>query len=303
MRDGDVVILVGIALLIVASMTMVIGLMHSSMDVVYLSLGGNVVAGIALAVSAVRARPTAGAADAMVTVTEEPASPHTRPAQTPAFDHTVVHSANGSPEPWAAWFSDTHSDGEHSSISAPATRLEPPPPHSPRPWTARESPVELTAPGVGLLGRLRRRPLAERETPHPPLTTRAGQSRPKTRRSSGDRRSTASRPKSQATRRVTSTTTRSTPGPPKKAAGGPKRAATSTGSKKAATSTGSKRAATSTVRVPAGLSRPRPTGKAAATRTAATRKAATGTGPSRARKAPGAGSAGQAPPARTTARN
>jgi hypothetical protein len=256
--DGEVVTVASFALLLVASVLLVIGLLQSSMPIVCLALGGNVVAGLALAVSVLRGRSTA--------------SPPTQPMPTPGHTGTFANSRIGPPAPPVSKSSDTDSTDDRGSFGASAAAPPPPPPSARSPL---EPPAGLQAPGPGLLGRLRRRPPAERESSRPPLTALAEDSRPKsrtspkTRTSRGEGGSTASRPSSGSTKSVAKARSRSTSVSPEKVADRPKRAAEGK------------------VRVPPGTSasRPRATGKPATRGRAASEKAARTAGPPGARQA------------------
>ena len=279
--DGEVVTVASFALLLVASVMLVIGLLQSSMQVVFLALGGNVVAGIALAVSVLRGRSTA--------------SPPRARKTTLGLTGMFANSRIGLPAPPASTSSPTDSTDDRASIGAPAAPPPPPPPPSPPP--PRPSPrfpldptVELKAPGPGLLGRLRRRPLAERETSRPPLTALGDDARPTTRKSRGERRPASSRPSpgSTSTKSVAKPRSRSTSVSPEKVADR------------------STRAAESKVRVPPGTSasRPRATGEPATRGRAASEKTARAAGPPGARQASRARGAAktQARPVRKAAR-
>jgi hypothetical protein len=191
-------------------------------------------------------------------MTEDWLLPLARTAQPfPVPDGSIALPWNGSPARAAP-----------SSDPGPVDPLTSRPRLPPGPRSPFEPALDLKAPGPGMLGRLRRRPLTASQTPRPPLTTRAEEPRPRVRRSSGDECAAASRPRSASVA-------------PTRAAEGPRGGAVTK------------------ARAPAGPStaRSRTPGKAA------TKKAAGTTGPSGPRKGSrsGAGPAKQARPQKNAA--
>lgn len=106
---------------------------------VYLSIGAGVMAATAVAVSIVRHRSAYAKGEILANM---------------AMD----------PPPWELSSPDPFDD--HGVPSFPPAPLRPPV-TPPTPWSALEPVVELKAPGPGVLGRLRRRPLADLSTRGP----------------------------------------------------------------------------------------------------------------------------------------
>jgi len=135
-------------------LTLAIAGLEPSAPTVYLSAGGLVVVAVILAVAVtVRRARYARAGDAVVGWPEERDSPRPHPAPTtgPAG---IVAAASVEPPPPAPPSVDPTVGG---SVSTPG----------PQPSSIAsliEPAIALTAPGAGILGRLRRRPLADRGT-------------------------------------------------------------------------------------------------------------------------------------------
>ncbi len=157
-----------------ASMTPIVGLLHATNPIVYLSIGVGILAGIGLVVSIVKRRSTSKGGETMTDLAEDRASSRTQVASTSPIPPPE-------PLPLAA-----------PPLAPPPLERTPPA----NPWSALDPAVELRAPGPGVLGRLRRRPLAEPQIRRPSLRAIGEEPRPTTRGSNGEKRSATSRAKS-----------------------------------------------------------------------------------------------------------
>lgn len=167
-------------------MTPIIGLLHATNPIVYLSIGVGILAGIVLVVSIVKHRSTSKGGKTMADLAEDP-----------ALSRTHVASVAPTPPP---------------PLPLAAPPLAPPPLEGTRPanpWSALEPAVELRAPGPGVLGRLRRRPLAEPQIRRPSLKAIGEEPRPTT--SNSEKRSATARAKSTSRSADGSAKKRSTP--------------------------------------------------------------------------------------------
>lgn len=201
-------------------MTPVIGALASSVPVVFLSIAGGVLSGIVVVVRVARGRSSADDAEAAPPVTPAPTPPPARPAWAPFDDDMAdwcdIRPAPSPPTPVPAGSRSTHDDGP---IPGPATpRASPPGP------AGESSAFELKEPGPGVLGPLRRPPLAAREVPRPPPTAPAEDRPPGDRQPSGDGCTVTSRPDSRSTKGGAKPRARSTPASSGKVGVGPNRA-------------------------------------------------------------------------------
>lgn len=185
-------ILSSVILVLVACATLVMGVRDSSMGVVLISIGCGAVSGAVLVIS-VKARTASGGDDAEA---GGPPPPLPRTGRAVIFDATVAHDWNPWPAPAAPTSGPQVADADASSVPAQALAVVPEPPAPTAASSPSGPPLDLVAPGPGVLGRLRRRPLAVTESPGPPLTTRPDVAGPGARRSNGEACAAGRRPKS-----------------------------------------------------------------------------------------------------------
>jgi hypothetical protein len=160
--DGDVLVLVSFVLVLVAAVTLVVGLLQSGLTLIYLSIASSVLAGVVLAVAVLRGRPEA-----------RPATVGGRAFSPPSPAASTQVPAASTQVPAGVGASSSSSGAGTSSWAAPtspgtAASAPPPPPPSPSPSGASPS---TQAAGAALLGRLRRKSgeASKPETPSEPV--------------------------------------------------------------------------------------------------------------------------------------